>query len=133
MHPVPLPPRNPFFRRLLVMKRTPVVVAFFFAAFLLGLYVMFQTPTTETFTDAKEIGEPVQSGVVPIGGRGVESPLPIKPAPYEVTEDEKLFAFDENRISPSCCPSPFVSDLGCICVTEKQNKDFASRGGNGNV
>ena len=125
------PPRNPFFRRLLVMKRTPVVLAFFLAAFLLGLYVTFQSPKTETFTMATELGAPVpRAGVQPIeeGGSG---PGKVDPAPYRILEDENLFDFDENKKGPECCPSAFVSDEGCICVTEEQKKLFASRGTNG--
>ena len=125
-------PRNPFFRRLLVMKRTPVVLAFFFASLLVGVYVAFQLQTTETFTIAQEIGEPVRSEVMPIVG-GDSGPKELKEAPYEITEDAKLFAFDDNRKSADCCPSPFVSDMGCICLTDEQKAQFASRGGNGNV
>ena len=116
------------------MKRTAVVFTFFVAAFLLGLYVAFQTPTSELFTPAVEIGAPVpKTGTVSPTEEGTSGPLPIKPAPYEITEDAKLFAFDENRKSANCCPSPFVSDEGCICLTEEQKAKFASRGGNGNV
>ena len=125
------PPQNPFFRRLLVMKRTPVVLAFFVAAFLLGLYVTFQLPKTETFTMATEIGSPVPKSDVYAVEEGVSGPGKVDPAPYKIAEDEKLFAFDENRKSPDCCPSPFVSDEGCICMTEAQKAQFASRGGNG--
>jgi len=114
------------------MKRTPVVLAFFFASLLVGFYVAFQTQTIETFTIAKEIGEPVRSEVVP-GVTGGSGPKELKEAPYEVTEDAKLFAFDDNRKSADCCPSPFVSDMGCICLTDAQKEEFASRGGNGKV
>lgn len=110
------------------MKRTPVVLAFFFAAVLVGLYVLFSTPTTELFTVTQEQGEPVAP--VPSTGPG---PLPLKEAPYEITEDAKLFGFDNNRKSPDCCPSAFVSDVGCICLTKEQEALFASRGNNGNA
>jgi hypothetical protein len=114
------------------MKRTPVVLAFFVAAFLLGLYVTFQSPT-ETFTMAMEIGAPVPTSDVYAAEGGSSGPGKVDPAPYRILEDEKLFDFDENRKSADCCPSAFVSDEGCICVTEKQKKQFASRGGNGQV
>jgi len=130
--PIRQPSRNPFFRRLLVMKRTPVVLAFFVASLLVGIYMAFQLQTTETFTIAQEVGEPVKSEVVPVMG-GDSGPKELKEAPYEITEDAKLFAFDDNRKSADCCPSPFVSDMGCICLTDEQKAQFASRGGNGNV
>ena len=130
---VSLPPRNPFFRRLLVMKRTPVVMAFFVASILVGAYLLYSTPATESFEIAKELGEPVpQSDVMPSYGAEA-GPLNLKEAPYDITEDAKLYGFDDNRVSSECCPSPFVSDLGCICLTDAQKALYASRGGNGNV
>jgi len=133
MKSVSQPPRNPFFRRLLVMKRTPVVLAFFIGALLLGLYVAFQVPKTEAFTMATELGAPVpRTAVYPVE-EGVSGPGKVDPAPYVILEDEKLFAFDDNRKSADCCPSPFVSDEGCICVTDAQKKQFAARGGNGQM
>jgi hypothetical protein len=114
------------------MKRTPVVLAFFVASLLVGIYVAFQLQTSETFTVTQEIGEPVRSSVFPAID-GEPGPKNLKEAPYEVTEDAKLFAFDNNRKSADCCPSPFVSDMGCICLTDEQKAQFASRGGNGNV
>ena len=115
------------------MKRTPVVLAFFLAAFLLGLYVTFQSPKTETFTMAMELGAPVpRAGVQPIeeGGAG---PGNVDPAPYRILEDENLFDFDDHEKGPQCCPSAFVSDEGCICVTEAQKKLFSARGNNGQI
>ena len=110
------------------------MLAFFVAAVMLGLYVLHQTPTTELFTVTQAIGEPVpQTGVVPAGMYECAGPKPLTEAPYAVTEDAKLFAFDNNRKSADCCPSPFVSDMGCICLTAEQTAQFASRGGNGNV
>ena len=114
------------------MKRTPVVLAFFVASLMVGIYLAFQVQTTETFTLTQEIGEPVKSSVVPVSSGG-SGPKELKEEPYEVTEDAKLFAFDDNRKSADCCPSPFVSDMGCVCMTSEQTAQFASRGGNGNV
>jgi len=113
------------------MKRTPVVLAFFLAALLLGLYVAFQAPKMETFTLANEIGSPVpKSDVYPVE-EGTTGPGNVDPAPYKTTKDPVLFSFQENRKSADCCPSPFVSDEGCICLTDAQKTQFASRGGNG--
>jgi len=114
------------------MKRTPVVLAFFVASLMVGIYVAFQLQTVETFSVTQEIGEPVRSEVTPVT-TGDSGPKELKEAPYEITEDAKLFAFDDNRKSADCCPSPFVSDMGCICLTEEQKALFASRGTNGNV
>ena len=80
---------------------------------------------------AMELGAPVpRAGVQPIeeGGAG---PGNVDPSPYKTTPDENLFDFDDNEKGPQCCPSAFVSDEGCICVTEQQKKLFESRGTNG--
>jgi hypothetical protein len=117
------------------MKRTPVVVAFFVAAFLVGLYVVYNQ-TTESFSVAQSIGMPMDmqaTGVYassPILGT---EPKPLSDKPYDMTGDDQLFMFDNNRIYTDCCPSAFVSDLGCICMTDDQVKQFASRGGNKNT
>jgi hypothetical protein len=47
-----------------------------------------------------------------------------------MSNDNELFLFESNKISADCCPSPFSSDKGCVCLTDKQIADFASRGGN---
>ena len=108
-------------------------MAFFVASILVGVYLLYSTPTSESFEIAKEIGAPVpQSDVMPAYGAEA-GPLNLKEAPYDITEDAKLYGFDANRASADCCPSPFVSDLGCICLTDAQKALYASRGGNGNV
>jgi hypothetical protein len=115
------------------MTRTPVVLAFFFGALLLGLYVSLQGTKTESFTMATELGSPVPTSAVYPVEEGSSGPGKLDPKPYKITPDENLFDFDENRKGDECCPSPFVSDEGCICVTEKQKKQFAARGGNGQM
>jgi hypothetical protein len=47
-----------------------------------------------------------------------------------MANDQELFIFEGNRISADCCPSPFSSDTGCVCLTDAQISNFGSRGGN---
>jgi hypothetical protein len=119
------------------MKRTPVVVAFFVAAFLVGLYVVYgMQRTSESFSVAQSIGMPLDmqaTGFHPSSPILGNEPKPLSDKPYDMTNDEELFMFTNNRISTDCCPSAFVSDLGCICMTDEQVKQFASRGGNKNT
>jgi hypothetical protein len=119
------------------MKRTPVVVAFFVAAFLVGLYVVYgMQQTTESFSVAQSIGMPTDmqaTGVYAASPLLGSEPKTLSDKPYDMTNDEELFMFKNNRISTDCCPSAFVSDLGCICMTDDQVKQFASRGGNKNT
>jgi hypothetical protein len=47
-----------------------------------------------------------------------------------MANDQELFQFEGNKVSADCCPSPFSSDRGCVCLTDKQIQEFSSRGGN---
>jgi hypothetical protein len=67
------------------------------------------------------------SGSSPLMG---EEPMPTPAHPYDQTDDAKLYAFAGNEQSAECCPSPFSGDLGCVCLTNAQKTEFATRGGN---
>ena len=67
------------------------------------------------------------SGTPPLLGSEPKE-VPLKP--YEMANDSELFAFQNNKISADCCPSPFSSDTGCVCLTDSQIQDFSKRGGN---
>lgn len=121
------------------MNKTTVVIAFFVAALLAGLFLRYTTvpvpakETKETFMQ-REVGMPLETeavqgyaGTSPILG---SEPKPVPLQPYDMANDQELFQFEGNRISADCCPSPFSSDTGCVCLTDKQIKEFASRGGN---
>ena len=66
-------------------------------------------------------------GVSPLLG---SEPKPVPERPYDMSNDQELFQFQDNRISADCCPSPFSSDTGCVCLTDEQMRLFESRGGN---
>jgi hypothetical protein len=131
------------------MKRTVVVVSVFVAALLAGLFFDMlvrplppvareeaPTETKETFMQ-REVGMPLDmqasSGVT---GFAATSPLlgsepkPVPLKPYDMSNDTELFQFQDNRVSADCCPSPFSTDRGCLCLTDSQIKQFESRGGN---
>jgi len=127
------------------MKRTPVVLGFFVAAILFGLFIqsMFvSTGATDSAPTVKKEGYanvkmPMQPGsgsaISGINNSVVISgsePSTVPEAPYTQVDDRALFQFDQNKQGPGCCPSPFSGDGGCVCVTENQHKEFASRGGN---
>lgn len=129
------------------MKKTTVVIVFFLAAVLAGLFLRSmpvkpakkQTVEKETFMQ-REVGMPVDMQAVegPVGIQGYSGTPPLlgsepKPTPlqpYDMANDQELFQFEGNRISADCCPSPFSTDRGCVCLTDKQIQQFASRGGN---
>ena len=127
------------------MKRTVTVLAFFLAALLARLFLRTMTPSAseakekETFAQ-REVGMPLDMQAVE-GATGVSGysgtppllgsePKPVSAKPYEMANDQELFQFEGNRMSPDCCPSPFSSDRGCICLTDAQISEFGKRGGN---
>ncbi len=125
------------------MQKTVAVLIFFLAALLAGLFVVSaptpaklkddNTDSKETFMQ-QEKGMPLDMG--PVAGYTGTSPIlgsepkPISEKPYDMANDQELFLFEGNRISADCCPSPFSSDRGCVCLTDEQVKVFANRGGN---
>lgn len=135
------------------MKKTVVVLAFFVAALLAGWFIQSmavppvatangqdtQSAKKETFMQ-REVGMPLEMQKVdgPAGVQGYEGtppllgsePKPVPLQPYDMANDQELFQFEGNKISADCCPSPFSTDRGCVCLTDKQMTDFSSRGGN---
>ena len=125
------------------MQKTVVVMVFFLAALLAGWYMsrMKPEPSEKKDDDAskerfaqKEVGMPLDTQ--PVTGYSGTSPLlgsepkPVSEKPYEMANDQELFLFEGNKMSADCCPSAFSGDQGCICLTDEQVKNFASRGGN---
>jgi hypothetical protein len=143
-------PTNPFwkFPTPTTMNKTTVVIVFFVAALLAGLFLRMSTPPAakpkegeqtkekETFMQ-RERGMPTDmqpvAGVSPAEAKspilGME-PKPVPLEPYNMANDQELFQFEGNKVSADCCPSPFSTDRGCVCLTDKQINEFASRGGN---
>jgi hypothetical protein len=88
----------------------------------------------------KQVGMPldmqaVEGGGVPTGYPGGSpilgsEPKPISDKPYDMANDTELFQFENNKISADCCPSPFSSSTGCVCLTNAQIHEFETRGGN---
>lgn len=118
---------------------------FFVAALLAGLFAQYMTPAApvaevkEEFFQ-RERGMPLDmervEGAVGVAGYNGTPPLlgsepkPVPERPYDMANDSELYQFSGNKVGADCCPSPFTSDIGCICLTDKQRAEFASRGGN---
>lgn len=43
-------------------------------------------------------------------------------------QKDKMFLFKDNFCSPSCCPSTYSCDSGCVCTTDQQNSLGRSQG-----
>ena len=55
-------------------------------------------------------------------------PTPLKP--YENANDNELFQYQESKFTPECCPSSITNDVGCLCATKKEEREWLTRGGN---
>jgi hypothetical protein len=121
------------------MQRTPVILAFFLAAALVGLVLRYTDMSggIETFKLPSDGMAPLDTMAAPgVTGLMGTSPIlgsqakPVPELPYEVADDTAIGQFMNNRIGPDCCPSPFSTGAGCICLSEEDRKGFASRFGN---
>ena len=41
-----------------------------------------------------------------------------------------MLIFSQNKFKPECCPSPYSTSTGCVCMTSEQSKYLNTRGGN---
>lgn len=132
------------------MKKTIAVLVFFLAALLAGVFLtssMATPPPAKTSTEDNEgsketfaqrqVGMPLDMQAAEgVSGYAATSPIlgsepkPVPERPYEMANDQELFQFKDNRVSTECCPSPFSTDRGCVCLTDADRKLFMSRGGN---
>ena len=134
------------------MKKTTVVLVLFLAAVLAGVFVRYASTSPIKKTEdsdsegekegfaQREVGMPLEmqtvTGSVGVSGYNGTPPLlgsepkAVPERPYDMANDNELFQFESNKMSADCCPSPFSGDRGCVCLTDKQISDFASRGGN---
>lgn len=132
---------EPFFVNLRTMKKTLAVLVVFLAALLAGLFLTAPPPpatedTKETFAQ-KQVGMPLEMQAAEgVSGYAATSPIlgsepkPVPERPYEMANDTELFQFKDNRVGAECCPSPFSTDRGCVCLTDSDRTIFRTRGGN---
>jgi hypothetical protein len=45
-------------------------------------------------------------------------------------DNPEMFLFANNKASPDCCPSPYSTSRGCVCITENQINEVSQRGTN---
>jgi hypothetical protein len=121
------------------MQRTPVIVAFFLAAALVGMFMRFTDMSggVETFKLPSSSPAPLDlvsapsispyNGTSPILGSEAK---PVPELPYDVADDNRIMQFANNKIGPECCPSPYSTGAGCICLTPGDISGAASRYGN---
>lgn len=128
------------------MNKTNLVVAFFVAAVLAGLFVKYGSSLKIPIGASKENFMQQQVGM-PLNGQGMgpydevsltgssgwasSEPLSVDVAPASSHVDtNKLMLLAGNKSSPECCPGVFNTDTGCLCLSDTDRSLFASRGGN---
>jgi hypothetical protein len=121
------------------MNRTNLLLAFFAAAVLAGLFLRFGA-RTEGFMQ-QEVGMPLNSpGIGPYdqvsagsvsGWAATEaSPILSNALPSEADKTNELMFLVGNKVDPDCCPSAFNTDTGCVCLSEQDRDLMGHRGGN---
>jgi hypothetical protein len=58
------------------------------------------------------------------------SPKPTPLKPYENANDNEIMKYQNSKFSPECCPSSITSDVGCLCPTKEDEREWLTRGGN---
>jgi hypothetical protein len=123
------------------MNKTTLVIALFVGVLLAGLLTRFafaaQVPR-ETFAQ-RELGAPTQGpGMGPYDGVSVTGasgwmatePAPVGTAPAGASQEPRLMFLADPKVSTSCCPSAFNTDMGCVCLSDADKQMMVSRGGN---
>jgi hypothetical protein len=127
------------------MNKTSLVLAFLVAAVLAGLFVRFNLfgAAHENFMQ-QPVGAPLNaSGIGPYDGVSIgggvsgwastEPTADLKgaaPLPAAAAKDNEIMFLVDNKVNSECCPSPFTTDTGCVCLSDEQKNLMASRGGN---
>jgi len=74
-------------------------------------------------------GDGLYNGVDAMGSWTDEPGLaPLKP--YEAANDNELFMYQNSKFSGECCPSAISNDMGCLCPSSKEKREWLTRGGN---
>lgn len=118
------------------MQKTAFVTALFLGVLVAGLlarYVMSVAPpkAKEGFMQ-KEFSSVGGTGMGPydqVSGPGASGWAATEPAPLGGGDGGIMFLADV-QTSPSCCPSAFNTDTGCVCLSPQERSQMASRGGN---
>ena len=117
--------------------KTSVLVTLLIAGVLFGVVVrMFGR--REGFAQ-QSVGMPVDGGgaglyngidLASIGSLWSSSPKPTPLKPYENADDSKIMKYQDSKFSPECCPSSITNDVGCLCATKEDAREWLTRGGN---
>ena len=118
------------------MNRTSLVIGLFLGAVAIGILSRYSN--REPFMQ-HDIGKPLMSGGMgpydetgPISGWAAnEDAMPVATQPVaEALDANKMMFLVGNKTGPSCCPSAYSSDSGCLCLSGQDSDLLSRRGGN---
>lgn len=108
---------------------------------MLYVYVDNYSSLREKFSSSQQSYIIPQENLAIIQGLGMPT-QPIEPVtqydkdPSAATIDGKpdspsqMFMLAFNKVSPNCCPSPYSTSQGCVCMTDDQINWLSQRGNN---
>jgi hypothetical protein len=143
---------------IVVKDKTMVIVALCIGAFALALVSRFyltgsfvqmfnvakiagraalkETTSRENFMQ-QEIGAPINDGGMQGVYSGIDisdgSSAPVSKDGWQPHDDRDIFLYQDSKFTPECCTTSSTSisnDSGCLCMSKKDEKDLAYRGGN---
>jgi hypothetical protein len=130
------------------MNKTTLVLAFFVAAVLAGLFVRYMShglhAQRENFMQ-KPVGQDLHApGMGPYDGinagggvtgwasnEGAKIKTGTGHLPSDAEDPNKLMFLVGNKVDNNdCCPSVFNTDTGCVCLSAGDKHTMSTRGGN---
>jgi hypothetical protein len=117
--------------------KTTVLVTLVILGFALSV-VMRMFGSREGFAQ-QAVGMPVDGGgmglyggidLTSFGNLWASTPKPAPLKPYDAADDNQLMKYQNSKFSPECCPSSITSDVGCLCATKEDEREWLTRGGN---
>ena len=124
------------------MQKPAIVTAVFLAVLVAGLlarYALTAAPVKakEGFvqqefapTTGTGMGPYDQVSIPGASGWAATEPAPVGSSPVGASQEPRTMFLADVETSPSCCPSAFNTDMGCVCLKPEERSLMASRGGN---
>ena len=118
--------------------KTTVLVTLAGAAFAVALLTRLFMTKKEGFAQ-QTVGMPLDGGgaglydgldLTSVGNMWASTPKPAPLKPYDNADDNQLFQYQESKFTPECCPSSITNDVGCLCPTKEEQRQWLTRGGN---
>jgi len=75
-------------------------------------------------------GPGLYNGMDELGGGSWGEPGAAPLKPYEAADDNVLMQYQYSEFKVECCPSAISNDVGCLCPTKKEKREWLTRGGN---